>query len=172
VNAPRTEYAGLISRSIAYVVDTLVVGFLVSSFVAIGLIVASVAGIHDADLAAATASAYLFLLPAVLTVYFALFWLLAGCTPGMALLGLRVRRADGRPVRWFSALLRGILLVSFPLGALWLLVDRRRQALHDKVARTIVVRPVRPGPARSSRPDEVSPPARPHAAYAQDTSGE
>jgi len=136
----RTDYAGLVSRSIAYVLDALVVGFLVSAAVAVVLVVAAVAGAHARDLAVAAASAYVLFLPAFLTVYCALLWLLAGRTPGMAALGLRVTRADGRPVLWFAALLRALLLVCFPLGALWLLVDRRHQALHDKVARTVVVR--------------------------------
>jgi uncharacterized RDD family membrane protein YckC len=111
-----------------------------------------------------------------MTVYCAVFWLLAGRTPGMALLGLRVVRTDGRPVRWFGVLLRGVLLAYFPVGALWLVVDRRHQAVHDKVARTLVIRPMTPdGPARrtpSSGPDEVAAPRVPHDAYATETLGD
>ena len=44
-----------------------------------------------------------------------------------------------------------ILLVSyvsflaFGLGILWVAVDRRKQGWHDKLARTVVVRPLRSG---------------------------
>ena len=163
----RREYAGLVSRSIAYVLDTMVVMFFVSGAVAVILVVAAVAGAYARDLAIAAASAYVLVLPAAMAVYCAVFWLLAGRTPGMALLGLRVVQTDGRPVRWFSALLRGVLLVCFPIGALWLVVDRRHQAVHDKVARTIVIRPMVPDGAH-----EVAMPRVPQDAYAQETLGD
>ncbi|NMO52250.1 RDD family protein [Actinoplanes sp. TBRC 11911] len=149
--AARHEYAGIVSRSVAYVVDALIVVFGVSGGIAVMGVVAMVAGAAARDIAQAAASAYVFFLPAVLAVYCAVFWLLAGRTPGMALLGVRVMRSDGRPVGWLGAFVRGILLALFPIGSLWLLVDRRHQAVHDKVVRTVVVRD--PGP--SSRLDEV-----------------
>jgi len=134
------RYASLVSRTIAYSLDLGIVAFAGSATVAFGVVVASVAGVPADDLALATVSAYLIVLPSVMALYCALFWLLAGRTPGMALLGLRVVRTDGQPLRWFAAFLRGIVLVYFPIGALWLVVDRRHQALHDKLARTLVVR--------------------------------
>ncbi len=74
--------------------------------------------------------------------YYAGFWLLAGQTPGKAVLGLAIVQTDGSPlrpgpaiVRWLGYWLSGILF----LGYLWILVDDRRQALHDKLARTLVV---------------------------------
>ena len=145
MNQPdRAEYAGLVSRALAYLLDALIVAFLVSGTALVLVVVAAVAGTFPRDLARGLISVYAVLLPSVLAVYCALFWLLAGRTPGMAVLGLRVRRADGRPVRWLAALVRGVLVACFPVGALWLLVDRRRQALHDKAAGTVVVRPVIP----------------------------
>jgi len=172
----RDESAGLVSRSIAYVLDTVVVLFFVSGAVAVVLVVAAVAGAHARDLAIAAASAYVLVLPAAMTVYCAVFWLLAGRTPGMALLGLRVVRTDGRPVRWFGALLRGVLLACFPVGALWLVVDRRHQAVHDKVARTVVIRPSASGdPAgriASSGAAGVAAPHITHDVYAHETLGD
>jgi uncharacterized RDD family membrane protein YckC len=79
-------------------------------------------------------------------------------TPGKLLLGLEVRlAATAGPLPWSAVLLRylakfGVGLVNLvPLGqlvvglyglldALWPLWDPRRQALHDKAARTQVVR--------------------------------
>lgn len=152
--AARHDYAGLVSRTTAYVVDAVIVVFGISGAIAVMGVVAMVAGAAARDIAEAAASTYVFFLPAVLAIYCAVFWVLAGRTPGMALLGLRVERSDGRPVRWFAAFVRAVLLAVFPIGALWLLVDRRHQAVHDKVAGTVVVRD--PGP--SSRLHEA--PAR------------
>jgi uncharacterized RDD family membrane protein YckC len=140
---PRTapkQRAGPVSRAIAYLLDALVVAVLFTGGAVITGVVASVIGAQATALARAAVSAYLLVLPAMLACYSALFWALAGRTPGMALLGLRVVAAGGRPVSWLSALVRAIALAYFPIGAAWALVDRRRQALHDKLARTEVVR--------------------------------
>ena len=71
------------------------------------------------------------------------FWTLGGQTPGMALLGLRVVRTDGRPIglatafrRWALRLLSALAL---GLGFLPVLFSPRRQAFHDRLARTVVV---------------------------------
>ncbi|WIM98398.1 RDD family protein [Actinoplanes oblitus] len=135
-----TGYAGLVSRTLAYLIDTLTVGLLTGAGLTALAAVASVVGTEARKLAEMLLSGYLVFLPALLAVYCALFWSLAGRTPGMAVLGVRVVRSDGRPVRWFAALVRGLLLAYFPIGALWLLVDRRRQGLPDKVAMTTVIR--------------------------------
>ncbi|MEV4351762.1 RDD family protein, partial [Actinoplanes sp. NPDC049596] len=138
---PALTYAGPVSRLVAYLVDALLVTGFGTGAIAVLALVGEVAGVVARDLEAFLTGAYALLLPAVFAVYCALFWLLAGRTPGMALLGLRVVTARGRPVRWFPALVRGVLLAYFPIGAAWMLVDRRHQAIHDKVARTAVLRP-------------------------------
>ncbi|KUL27995.1 RDD family protein [Actinoplanes awajinensis] len=135
-----TGYAGLVSRAMAYLLDALAVALLAGSGVAVLAVVAPVVGAGARDLADLVLSGYLVFLPGLLVVYCTLFWSLAGRTPGMAVLGVRVVRADGRPVRWPGALVRALLLAFFPIGALWLLADRRRQAVHDKIARTAVIR--------------------------------
>jgi uncharacterized RDD family membrane protein YckC len=79
-------------------------------------------------------------------------------TPGKLLFGLRVLPAElVGPLSWRAVLLRwsgkngvvllqlvpfGILLVAVyqVLDYLWPLGDRHRQTLHDKLARTLVVR--------------------------------
>ncbi|GAA0468471.1 hypothetical protein Ade02nite_79390 [Paractinoplanes deccanensis] len=137
---PAPVYAGPVSRLLAYVVDALLITVVGTAGIAVVALIGQVAGVVVRDLGTLLAGAYAILLPAVFAVYCAVFWLLAGRTPGMALLGLRVVTAAGRPVRWFPALVRGVLLAYFPIGAAWLLVDRRHRALHDLIARTAVVR--------------------------------
>jgi uncharacterized RDD family membrane protein YckC len=136
----RDSYAGPVSRSIAYVLDALIVSLLTIGALAVTMLFAAVTGPAARDLAHAFVSMYLVGLPSLLTLYMALFWSLVGRTPAMALLGLRVVGLDGRAVGWFSALVRAAVLAYFPIGALWLLLDRRHQAVHDKLARTAVVR--------------------------------
>ncbi|BAL86994.1 hypothetical protein AMIS_17740 [Actinoplanes missouriensis 431] len=138
-------YGGLVSRSMAYAADAFLIALLAGGSATVFSMVASVIGAEARQLGQIVVSSYLILLPAFMAVYCALFWHLAGCTPGMALLGLRVVRVDGRPIGWVSALVRGLLLAYLPIIALWLLVDRRHQGLHDKLARTTVVRDLRSG---------------------------
>ena len=106
----------------------------------VGPHVASVVGARAHALVVAVGAAYLLVLPILFALYCTVFWALAGRTPGMALLGVRVVATRGGRPSWPSALVRAVLLAYFPLGAAWALVDRRHQAVHDKVARTVVVR--------------------------------
>jgi uncharacterized RDD family membrane protein YckC len=67
-------------------------------------------------------------------------WLLTaltGFTLGKRLLGIRVARTDGRPVGLLSGLTRTILLL---LVVPPLVLDKDMRGLHDKAARTIVLR--------------------------------
>jgi len=144
------DYAGAVSRSIAYVLDALIVSLLFTGGAAIAGMIASFIGAGTQYLAHAAAAAYLLILPALLAVYCALFWALAGRTPGMAVLGLRVVATRERPLSWLSAMIRALVLAYFPLGAVWALVDGRHQAIHDKLARTVVVRVPMRAPAGST----------------------
>jgi uncharacterized RDD family membrane protein YckC len=100
-------------------------------------------------------------------VYFAYSWVVLRSTPGMRMLGLRIgHQRDGRPISWDQALVRWIVLgiaatsltfaVYVPslvglalavLGLLWLVLmlvtlgrSPTKQGLHDRYARTILVR--------------------------------
>ena len=118
------------------------------------MLIGAVVGVQAHDFAQALVPACLIVLPAVLAVYNWLFWALAGRTPGMALLGIRVVATSGRPLSWLASLVRAIVLAYFPIGALWAVVDRRNQGLHDKLARTTVVR-IEPAPAFRGGDDAV-----------------
>ena len=75
--------------------------------------------------------------------YFVLFWSSAGQTPGMKLMRLRARRADGGGISLGRAIVRalGLALAIIPLfaGFLPALLDERRRALPDYLAGTVVV---------------------------------
>lgn len=75
-----------------------------------------------------------------LVVFFVEVYLLTaltGFTLGKRVLGLRVARLDGRPVGFWWALVRTVLLITVipPL-----VTDRDLRGLHDRAANTIVLR--------------------------------
>jgi len=76
-----------------------------------------------------------------------------GATVGKFAVGVRVRKVDGSTVAWREASLRPLLQLGVSLLSLvaqigilslvdylWMLWDRQKQTLHDKLAGTIVVR--------------------------------
>jgi uncharacterized RDD family membrane protein YckC len=137
-------YAGLVSRSAAYILDGLIVALMAGAAALTFALFASVLGAEGRELARLVISSYVVAVPTMMAIYCFLFWVLAGRTPGMLLLGLRVVGRDGRPPRWFPGLVRALLLAYLPILALWLMVDRRHQGLHDKLARTSVIRTLTP----------------------------
>jgi uncharacterized RDD family membrane protein YckC len=85
------------------------------------------------------------ILSAVLLSFFFLpvLWHVVGCSPGKAIVGLRVVRDDGQHPTLMQATIRllGYWLSSIPLflGFLWCLFDPKHQTWHDKLSRTHVV---------------------------------
>jgi uncharacterized RDD family membrane protein YckC len=60
-----------------------------------------------------------------------------GFTIGKRLVGLRVIRLDGRPVGFVAGLIRTVLLMLIVPA---LMMDRDLRGLHDKAAKTVVIR--------------------------------
>jgi uncharacterized RDD family membrane protein YckC len=133
--------AGFATRGFALVLDAVLVNLAFLAGVALVGLVASLAGGLPTWLAA-TLSGVGFAL--AVTAYFVFFWSASGSTPGMVLARLRVTTVDGRPLGPGRALLRLVgLVLSIAilfLGFLPALVTRRRQALQDFLAGTVVVR--------------------------------
>ena len=74
--------------------------------------------------------------------FFPTFW--RGMTPGKRLLRIRVVRLDGKPIGWWVAFNRfgGYAASIFTglLGFFEMFWDPNRQALHDRIAATVVVK--------------------------------
>jgi uncharacterized RDD family membrane protein YckC len=80
----------------------------------------------------------------VLAAYGAVMWKLRGSTIGGIVFDLQVVRLDGRAVDWETAIVRALAcflsLAVAGLGFFWIAFDDAKQAWHDKIAGTVVVR--------------------------------
>ena len=70
--------------------------------------------------------------------------MMRGQTPGKWLMRIRIVRLDGRPMGWWAALERfggyAASVVTALSGFFQILWDKNRQAMHDKIAETVVVK--------------------------------
>jgi uncharacterized RDD family membrane protein YckC len=140
---PSVPYAGAVTRSLALGVDLLAINAAIGVIGAVIGLVASMLNLGDLDPDAVVVAALLGAWWLLVSAYLILFWTLVGQTPGMSLMHLRVAARDGaRPGLGQSMVrLAGMLLAAIPLmaGYALILFDDRRQGLHDKLARTIVL---------------------------------
>jgi uncharacterized RDD family membrane protein YckC len=80
----------------------------------------------------------------LLLIYMIGFWTWKQTTPGGAINQIRLVRSDGTPLSFADSLVRALAgifsLAVLAIGALWILRDPERQAWHDKIAGTYVVK--------------------------------
>lgn len=138
----QSHYAGAVSRFAAYAIDVAVstVAFLLG-LAGISYSVQIVTGHQVGWNRSNAVVAVIFVVWQL--VYFAYWWAVGGRTPGMALLGIRVVRADGMTLDPPHAILRAlvfplnILLLGIPF--LLILVQREHRGLADLVAGSAVI---------------------------------
>lgn len=136
-------YEGLVTRGIAFAIDSAVINLvaLVVS-VSVGLALSVLDPSENVEKAALAVGGVAYALWSV--GYFVTFWSTTGQTPGDRLLQIRVCRADdGDVLRPRKSLLRfgAMMLCALPLfaGFLPILVDNRRRGPHDMLAGSVVV---------------------------------
>ena len=134
-------YAGIATRAAALAVDALAaLSIFVLGSAVVALIASLVGGIHPHWLAGTLLGAEWTL---VAGGYFVLLWSAAGQTPGMRLMRLRVRRAEGGGISVGRAIVRviglALAIIPFFAGFVPALFDERRRALPDYLAGTIVL---------------------------------
>jgi uncharacterized RDD family membrane protein YckC len=131
------QYAGLASRTSAFVADLVLaqIPYLVCAAV-VALVASFVGTLREAWLAGTLAGAGWFVF---VGAYFVLFWT-SGRTPAMRFVGLRVADAHGRPPSALRATARFVvLLLATLISVVPILFERRRRGLHDLVAGTTVL---------------------------------
>jgi uncharacterized RDD family membrane protein YckC len=138
---PLGHYAGFTTRLIAFLIDQAIV-------LTILFIIGTAAQLLQDTLPLGAATKKLLTLSVAAgglifyVLYFLVFWILAGQTPGKKFMGVRIVGADGARINTKQAVARFIgCLISLILflGYLWVLVDNRRQGWHDHLAHTLVV---------------------------------
>jgi uncharacterized RDD family membrane protein YckC len=137
-----TDRAGIVTRGLAFGLDVLIVNLGFSGLAAVAALIASAFtgngnGLSDQALVAGTALWFL-----LGSLYLVGFWSLAGQTPGMRFLGIRLNIAAGglRLGRSVKRLI-GMALAAIPfgLGFLGILFDERRRAWDDRLSGVDVV---------------------------------
>ncbi len=151
------QYAGFVSRFIAFAADQLLVWTIILIANTTVMLVLSFFQVTFADIFTfsddhSTLAQVLHIVVVGITLiinitffvgYFIFFWMLVGQTPGKMLLGVRVVSVNGRPLSFTQALKRligyYISMIPFFFGFFWILVSDSRQGWHDKIARTYVI---------------------------------
>jgi uncharacterized RDD family membrane protein YckC len=136
------NYAGSVSRFLAYAID------LFASSAVFALALAGISYVVKIVTGEQVSWNRQNILVVILYVaweffYFGYSWAVSGRTFGMAVLGVRVVRADGATAEPRRGVLRALVFplsfLLFGLGFLGILVQRERRALHDLIAGTAVV---------------------------------
>lgn len=137
------DYAGVVSRLVAFALDLVISSLLFTVALAAVNFSAGIVIGHPVHWSRSNSLVVAVISGVWLFLYFAYSWATTGKTPGMALVGLRVVRADGAHAEPWRAVVRTLILpisvalffVSLPL----ILVQREHQAPHDLIAGTAVV---------------------------------
>ena len=137
---PGADYAGLVTRAIAIVIDAALIDVAALTVTGAVLLVKSVFSVSSKHhgLAAALGVA---LFAVWVVSYFAFFWTTTGQTPGSRVMHIRVTRADGSRLRLLGAARRLVgMVVSLPLfwGYLPILWSPRRRGVPDVLAGAVV----------------------------------
>jgi uncharacterized RDD family membrane protein YckC len=131
--------AGIITRGLAAVIDLVVVllimGALYGGLVLMRLVY-SPAAFSLPSLNAVFSTLVTFV---VAVMYLTGCWTVSGSTAGAVTMGLRVVGRRSQRVSLPFGFLRAIACVVFPIGLLWVVIDRQRRSLQDIVFRTRVV---------------------------------
>lgn len=153
--ALRVRPAGFVSRLVAFIIDLVIIS-ITTTVVLLGINeIITFFGIKiffnrwiSGAVNAETISSIIRILVVISyyvfsILYFATFYSLVSYTPGKYLLGLRVVRTDGFRLGFWRSVVRGIgyylsALILF-MGFIWIIFDKNRQGLHDKIVGTVVI---------------------------------
>jgi uncharacterized RDD family membrane protein YckC len=136
------NYAGSVSRFLAYAIDLIISSAVFTlALAAISYVVQIVTGKQVSWNRQDIVVVVTYVLWEFF--YFGYSWAVSGRTFGMAVLGVRVVRADGAVAEPRRGVVRALVFplsfLLFGLGFLGILVQRERRALHDLIAGTAVV---------------------------------
>ena len=131
--------AGIITRGLAAIVDLVVVLLIMSALYGGLVLVRLVYSPTAFSLPSLNAVFSTVMTFAIAVLYLTACWTVSGSTAGAVTMGLRVVGRRSPRVSPLVGLLRAICCVLFPIGLLWVVVDRQRRSLQDIVFRTRVI---------------------------------
>ena len=136
------NYAGAVSRLLAFLIDLAVSTGLFALGLNITSLVARLITGHDISWNRSNIVVVI-IYGAWEFFYFGYSWAASGRSFGMAVLGVRVVRGDGTRLEAWRGFLRSLVFplsfLFFGLGLVGIVVDRRHRALHDLIADSAVV---------------------------------
>ncbi|HJZ48845.1 MAG TPA: RDD family protein [Roseiflexaceae bacterium] len=139
------DIAGIGSRFLAAIVDTLLIGIAEAIIILVVGLTSSAIGLRAAGGLLTALGALLAF--AILWGYYIAFELLwNGQSPGKRVIGLRVVREGGRPISFAGSAIRNLVRIVdflpalYGIGVLVMFVDRRSRRLGDLAAGTLVVK--------------------------------
>jgi uncharacterized RDD family membrane protein YckC len=134
-------YGGLITRTLGAAIDALLINLAALAVAAVVALVLSIFPVpHEKKQVLAAIGGVLFAVWVV--AYFVTFWSTTGQTPGDRVMRVAVRREDGgriKPLRALWRLVGAVVGLVLFLGYVPILLNRRRRALHDWMADTVVI---------------------------------
>jgi uncharacterized RDD family membrane protein YckC len=137
--------AGLVTRTVAAAVDTIVVAGLVAAIYLAWSALVFILDPRGFSFPELPTLGWLGAAYVVAVSYLTLGWATTGLTVGTRLMGLRVVNHRGGRLRPAGALLRAVLCVIFPIGLAWIAVSPSNRSLQDTVLRTSVIYDWQPG---------------------------
>jgi len=131
--------AGIITRGLAAIIDLVVVLLIMSALYGGLVLVRLVYSPTAFSLPSLNAVFSTVMTFAIAVLYLTACWTVSGSTAGAVTMGLRVVGRRSPRVSLLVGLLRAVGCVIFPIGLLWVVVDRQRRSLQDIVFRTRVI---------------------------------
>lgn len=172
--------AGMGTRFLAALIDSIILSFLLL-FVLIGGLILAAAGAGFGDAAGALVLAGLVILAFVVFfgyyIFFETVW--KGQSPGKRLLGLRAMRDDGLPLNFTASVIRNLIRLfdflpgAYGFGVVAMFFNKRWKRLGDMAAGTIVILDSRPeAPRQLYLPVPPDPSSQPYPMRARLAPGE
>jgi uncharacterized RDD family membrane protein YckC len=131
------------SRVVAYIIDWIILIVIISVVDVVVSLLLGLVNLTNTN----TGNTFLLLVNIAIQAYYYIYFLVGkdGQTPGKRMTNIRIVRKDGQPLTGSDAVLRNIIGyflcgLTFMIGFLWVMVDKDRQGLHDKIANTLVVK--------------------------------
>ena len=145
-----SQYASLLTRAVAYFIDLFILSAFLTLLTYLGVlsffgIEYDISQLGDASYSLANNRSYmLFSLLLGITYYASLQSSKWQATVGKKILKIKVTTMEGRRIGFIRATVRYIVMYGlsniFFIGYLLALFTKRKQALHDLIARTIVIK--------------------------------